>query len=152
MFDTWSLSLRGLEREVIPEAEFKGGRTNVLGIAVGLPSEIELHSHLRFHFRSSRQYVVLDDPFTVREAKGIVTISSDGQPIPNVIVELRDQVGNVVATTTDSQGRFRFKHLQDGAYKFKTTSYGFSSVMGTIVLNRHADRNRTVSIKMPVGV
>jgi GTP 3',8-cyclase len=55
MFDTWSLSLRGLEREVIPEAEFKGGRTNVLGIAVGLPSEIELHSHLRFHFRSSRQ-------------------------------------------------------------------------------------------------
>jgi hypothetical protein len=98
------------------------------------------------------QYVVLDDPFTVREAKGTVTVSSDGQPIPNVVVELRDQVGNVVATATDSQGRFRFKHLQDGTYKFKTTSLGFSSVMGTIVLNRHADRNRTVSVKMPVGV
>jgi hypothetical protein len=101
---------------------------------------------------SAFTYVVLEDPFTVREVKGIVTISSEGQSLPNVIVELRDGAGKILATTTDSQGRFRIKHLREGTYKFKTTLSGFSSVMGTIVLDKHADRDRVISVRMPVGV
>jgi hypothetical protein len=75
-----------------------------------------------------------------------------GLGIANVMVDLRDGEGKIVATKTDSQGRFRIKHLREATYKFKTTLSGFSSVMGTIILNRHVDRSRAVSIEMPPGV
>jgi len=101
---------------------------------------------------SAFMYVELRDPITVREAKGIVAMPHGGGGIANVIVEFRDGGGKIVATKTDSQGHFRIKHLRDGTYKIKTTLSGFSSVMGTIILDRHTDRTRVISIEMPVGV
>ena len=98
------------------------------------------------------QYVELQDPISVREAKGIVSIPNDGEGIAGVIVELRDGTGKIIATRTGSKGHFRIKHLRQGTYKFKTTLSGFSSVMGTIILNKHADQSRIVTIEMPLGV
>src|ERR1700730_10844434 len=98
------------------------------------------------------QYVELEKPLTVREAKGVVTIPNTHEGIPNVIVEFRDSAGQILATKTDSHGRFRIKHLGEGTYKFKTTLSGFPSVMGTVILKMQVDHPDVISIEMPLGV
>ncbi|MGC2016276.1 MAG: carboxypeptidase-like regulatory domain-containing protein, partial [Candidatus Acidiferrales bacterium] len=65
--------------------------------------------------------VILQDPFKVREAKGVVLLPGRKDAIPNVLVEFRDTEGKIIATKTDSRGRFQFRHLKEGTYMFKTT-------------------------------
>jgi len=73
-------------------------------------------------------------------------------PIPNALVEFRDAEGQIIATKTDSRGRFQFHHLKAGTYKFKTTLSGFSSVSGTVVLDKTVKSLDVISVEMPVGV
>jgi hypothetical protein len=101
---------------------------------------------------SASMLVILQDPFTVREAKGVVLLPSSRDPVPNVLVEFRDAKGKIVATKTDSQGQFEIRHLREGTYMFKTTLSGFSSVIGTVVLEKRAKDSGLMSIEMPVGV
>jgi hypothetical protein len=96
--------------------------------------------------------VILQSPLKVREAKGVVLISSNEDPIPNVLVEFRDAEGKIIATKTDSRGRFQFHHLKEGTYIFKTTLLGFSSVVGTVVLDKTVKNPDVISIQMPLGV
>jgi Carboxypeptidase regulatory-like domain len=98
------------------------------------------------------QLVVLQDPLNVREAKGVVMLPASKDPIPNALVELRDAEGQIIATKTDSRGRFQFHHLKAGTYKFKTTLSGFSSVSGTVVLDKTVKSLDVISVEMPVGV
>jgi hypothetical protein len=98
------------------------------------------------------QLVVLQDPLNVREAKGVVMLPASKDPIPNALVEFRDAEGQIIATKTDSRGRFQFHHLKAGTYKFKTTLSGFSSVSGTVVLDKTVKSLDVISVEMPVGV
>jgi hypothetical protein len=98
------------------------------------------------------QLVVLQDPLKVREAKGVVMLPASKDPIPNALVEFRDAEGQIIATKTDSRGRFQFHHLTAGTYKFKTTLSGFSSVIGTVVLDKTVKSLDVISVEMPVGV
>ena len=96
--------------------------------------------------------VILQDPFRVRIAKGVVVIPHSKYPIPNVLVEFRDNEGNIIATKTDSRGRFQFSHLREGTYTFKTTLLGFSSVIGTVVLDKTVRNPNVINLEMPLGV
>jgi carboxypeptidase family protein len=98
------------------------------------------------------QLVVLQDPLNVSEAKGVVMLPASKDPIPNALVEFRDAEGQIIATKTDSRGRFQFHHLKAGTYKFKTTLSGFSSVSGTVVLDKTVKSLDVISVEMPVGV
>jgi Carboxypeptidase regulatory-like domain len=101
---------------------------------------------------SASMLVILQDPFKVREAKGVVLLPTSKDPIPNVLVEFRDTEGRIIATKTDSRGRFQFRHLKEGTYIFKTTLLGFSSVIGTVVLDKTVTNRNVISLEMPVGV
>jgi hypothetical protein len=98
------------------------------------------------------ELVVLQNPLKVREAKGVVFFSDDKDPIANVLVEFRDSDGKIIATKTDSRGRFQFHHLKEGTYTFKTTLSGFSSVIGTVVLDKRVKNPDLISVRMPLGV
>jgi len=60
--------------------------------------------------------VELQDPFTVREAKGVVLLPNGNDPLPNVLVEFRDAGGKIKATKTDSRGQFKFSGLDEGVH------------------------------------
>jgi hypothetical protein len=96
--------------------------------------------------------VILQDPFKVREAKGVDLRGSSEDPIPNVLVEFRNAEGKITATKTDSRGRFEFRHLKEGTYTFKTTLSGFSAVIDTVVLDKTVKNPDVISIEMPLGV
>jgi hypothetical protein len=96
--------------------------------------------------------VELRDPFKVHEAKGVLFLSTDQDPIPKVLVEFRDAEGKMIATKTDSRGRFQFHHLKEGTYMFKTTLSGLSSVIGTVVLDKTVKNPDVISVQMHVGV
>jgi hypothetical protein len=53
--------------------------------------------------------VELQDPFTVREAKGVILVPKSKDPLPNVVVEFRDAGGKIKATKTGSRGQFKFR-------------------------------------------
>ena len=101
---------------------------------------------------SASMLVILQDPFKAREAKGVVLLPTSKGPIPNVLVEFRDAEGKIIAIKTDSRGRFHCRHLKEGTYMFKTTLSGFSSVVGTVVLDKTVKNQDVISLEMPLGV
>jgi hypothetical protein len=96
--------------------------------------------------------VELSDPFTVREAKGVVISPNSNIPLPNVLVEFRDAGGKITGTKTDSRGEFKFRKLRNGTYMFKTTLDGFQSVVGTVILQKSIKKSDAIRIEMPFGV
>ena len=108
--------------------------------------------YIGFTKYSAFAIVELQDPFTMREAKGVIQYPNSSDPLPNVLVEFRDTSGKIKATKTDSHGQFRFHGLREGTYMFKTTLVGFQSVVGTIVVRRHVQGSEGITIKMPLGV
>jgi hypothetical protein len=89
-------------------------------------------------------------PFTVREVKGGVLVPYCDDPLPNVLIELRDRVGKFTATKTDSGGQFKFGNVHEGTYTFKITLDGFPSVVGTVVLQKHAKNSEAMRIDLPL--
>lgn len=71
-------------------------------------------------------------------------------PLPNVLIELRDASGKFTDTKTDSRGQFKFGNLSEGTYTFKTTLDGFPSVFGTVVLQKHAKKSEAIRIELPL--
>jgi hypothetical protein len=100
--------------------------------------------------KNSVALVVLPQPFIVREARGVVLVPYCDDPLPNVLIELRDASGKFTATKTDSRGQFKFGNLSEGTYTFKTTLDGFPSVFGTVVLQKHAKKSEAIRIEMPL--
>jgi hypothetical protein len=101
---------------------------------------------------SASMIVILQDTFKFREAKGVVLLPTSKDPIPNVLVEFRDAEGRIIATKADSRGQFEFRHLKEGTYIFKTTLSGFSSVIGTILLDKTVKNPDVIRLEMPLGV
>jgi len=85
----------------------------------------------------------------VREAKGVVLVPYCDDPLPNVLIELRDGAGKFTATKTDSRGQFKFGNVHEGTYTFKITLDGFPSVVGTVALQKHAKNSEAMRIELP---
>jgi hypothetical protein len=86
----------------------------------------------------------------VREAKGVVLVPYCDDPLPNVLIELRDGAGKFTATKTDSRGQFKFGNVHEGTYTFKITLDGFPSVVGTVALQKHAKNSEAMRIELPL--
>jgi hypothetical protein len=121
------------------------------GLGIGQDG-IESGKYKGFLKYSAFAIVELQDPFTVREARGVVLLPNSNDPLPNVLVEFRDAGGRIKATKTDSRGQFKFRNLPEGTYMFKTTLDGFQSVVGTVVLQKSVKKSLAIRIAMPLGV
>ena len=93
---------------------------------------------------------VILQPFIVREVKGVVLVPYCDDPLPNVLIELRDGAGKFRSTKTDSRGQFKFGNVHEGTYTFKITLDGFPSVVGTVVLQKHAKNSEAIRIELPL--
>lgn len=105
--------------------------------------------------KSSTEHIVvrLDQPITVRSARGRIVSKADGTELADAIFEVRVPVtGRVVGCKTDEHGRFKLPRLQPGTYVFKATKDGFQSVVGTLVVGKAAKRDASISIGMELGV
>ena len=121
------------------------------GLGIG-QERFESGKYKGFIKYSAFAIVELQDPFTVREAKGVVLFPNRTDPLPNVVVEFRDADGKIKATKTDSRGQFKFRSLREGTYMFKTTLDGFQSVVGTVVLQKSVKKSEAIRIEIPLGV
>jgi hypothetical protein len=94
--------------------------------------------------------VELPKPLHIREVSGTVLTAKDREPVRKALFELRDDAtGKVKATKTDSDGRFRMKHIKDGKYTFKATRSGYQSVVGVLIVREKAPETQSLSIEMP---
>ena len=105
-------------------------------------------------FRVAEAEHIIDeikDPFIVCEIKG-QAINATGYGWTKevkVLFEIRPKGGGqIIRTHADENGRFVMKDIPDGQYCFKATVSGWQSVMGTIIVNKHADRKNRIVFKM----
>jgi hypothetical protein len=118
------------------------------GVCIG---QEKAESDIRSEFlKNSVAGVVILRPFIVREVKGVVLVPYCDDPLPNVLIELRDRAGKFTATKTDSRGQFKFGDVHEGTYTFKITLAGFSSVVGTVALQKHAKNSEAMRIELPL--
>src|SRR6476620_7698904 len=81
---------------------------------------------------------VLATPAIAQEQHGViegVVKDSSGAVLPGATVEAKSAAGNVVSTTSDATGVFRFPSLANGTYEVSATLQGFApaKVPGVIV-------------------
>jgi hypothetical protein len=92
-----------------------------------------------------------DKPFTVRTAKGIV-LDPSGAEMDGVIVELRNEKGEIRGTKTNRRGALKLGGVPEGTYKLKVTMNGFQSLVGDIVVSKKAKDADLAKIVMKVGL
>ncbi len=94
----------------------------------------------------------VDMPFRVRSVEGIVLDPTD-IGLPGVLVEIRGPGDKKVIykTVTAKNGHYRFSHVREGTYAFKTTLNGYQSEYGTIVVSKSANPDARVNLKPHVG-
>ncbi len=95
----------------------------------------------------------IEDPFRVRTVTGMIgTEKSDGGRA-GVLMEIEgpNDEQTVRRVMTGKNGRFKISHVPEGNYRFKATLYGFQSVIGTIVVSKHASQSSEIKIEMRMG-
>lgn len=83
----------------------------------------------------------VDEPFIVRQVKGLVVGGKeDGPPMQDVTVEVPGPNGQdrIVGTRTDKRGHFKIIRLRPVTYDFKTTPNGFKSYTSRTVISSKA--------------
>lgn len=129
----------------------------VTAFAVSCPAQDRFVSgKLKGFTKSPTEHIIaeIEDPFEVRSVQGTIVFKGKDDPLKGVVFEIRGPGGQerIRATRTDSNGRFKIRRVPEGSYTFKATLEGFQSVVGTLVVSKKADRQKTIKIEMPVGV
>ena len=102
--------------------------------------------------KSSTEHVIVvgDEPFTVRAVRGVV-LDATGAEREGVVVEIRDQTGQIRGTNTNGQGRFNLHGVPEGRYRFKVTLNGFQSVVGDVAVTKKANKADQIKIVLNFG-
>ena len=97
--------------------------------------------------------VTVDRPFSVRSVRGSTTFQSTGEPLPSVLFEIMGpgEARTVRRAVSGDNGKFKIAHVPEGSYRFKTTLNGFSSVVGVLVVSKHAPPDSRIHIEVPIG-
>jgi Carboxypeptidase regulatory-like domain len=103
--------------------------------------------------RSPTEHILdpIRTPIKVRSIRGVIK-NPGGEPLPEVIIEIRDGTGNVRGVQTNERGEFRMPNVAIGKYDFKFTKNGFQSIVGTIEVSKSAPRKSRIVLEMEVGV
>jgi Carboxypeptidase regulatory-like domain len=106
--------------------------------------------------RSPTEHIIneIPQPFVVRSVVGLITLPYGGEPLTGVLFEIQGPGTDrkIRRCKTDEHGRFKMGRVPEGTYRFKATSNGFQSEMGTIIVSRKALKTNEIEITMPVGV
>jgi hypothetical protein len=106
--------------------------------------------------KSTAEHIIdtVDEPFRVSLVKGRVSLQSSGSAVAGVLFEIEgpEDKRRIQSTVTDKNGRFKISHIAEGIYKFKATLNGYQSVIGTVVVLKHAPHATRIRIEMRVGV
>ena len=92
-----------------------------------------------------------EKPFTVRAVRGVV-LDPSGAEMDGVVIEIRDEAGQIRGTKTNRKGSFKLGGVPKGTYKFKVTMNGFQSVVGDVVVSKKANKADQMKIAMKAGV
>ena len=105
--------------------------------------------------KSPTEHIIvrMDDPITVSAVRGIVVLAG-GNSLQDVVFEIRGPGASerIRAAKFNNQGRFVISHVPEGTYTFKATKDAFQSVVGTLIVSKKADHQKTIRIEMTVGV
>ncbi|HEV2467943.1 MAG TPA: carboxypeptidase regulatory-like domain-containing protein [Candidatus Sulfotelmatobacter sp.] len=106
--------------------------------------------------KSPTEHIIdqIEDPFRVRTVMGTITTTAGEEGRADVLLEIEGPNDERIVrhTLTDKHGRFKISKLPEGNYRFKATLYGFQSVMGTIIVSKHAPATADIRIEMRPGV
>ena len=106
--------------------------------------------------KSPTEHVInqIEDPFRVRTVMGTITTVTSDQGRADVLLEIEgpNDERTVRHALTDKHGRFKIAKVPEGNYRFKATLNGFQSVMGTIIVSKHAPPSADVKIELRLGV
>lgn len=96
----------------------------------------------------------IEDPFRVRTVMGTISTTAGEEGRADVLLEIEgpNDERTMRHVLTDKHGHFKITKLPEGNYRFKATLYGFQSVMGTIVVSKHAPGTADIKIEMRQGV
>ena len=96
--------------------------------------------------------VEIEAPMLVQRVEGVI-VDAGSNPMANALIEIRGPglSMRVKGVRTDQDGRFRMKHVAKGIYKFKVTSSGFQSVVGTLSLLKTGG-TIPIQITLPFGI
>jgi hypothetical protein len=105
--------------------------------------------------KSPTEHIIVEirEPFVVRSVRGTISFEGREDPLAQVLFEMRGLHDEKVrAAVCDQSGRFRIHSVPAGTYQFKATRNGFQSVVGTIIVTKHAPKDSALKLTMRVGV
>jgi hypothetical protein len=103
---------------------------------------------------TEHEIVVVHEVFSVRSVVGTISFSNHPvEPLTDVLIEILGpgNVNQVRRAMSDQNGRFKISSVPEGAYRFKATRNGFSSIVGTVTVSRRADKTARIHLDMPIG-
>jgi hypothetical protein len=95
--------------------------------------------------------VELPDAIDVRSIQGSMK-DPHNDALFDVSFEIRDETGTIRTGVSNSKGRFNIRGVPKGTYRFKATKDGFQSIVGTVVVNKTAPKNNTITLQLQLGV
>jgi hypothetical protein len=105
--------------------------------------------------RSPTEHVIdsVEDPFRVRTVTGTISTQNSDGGRADVLLEIEgpNDERTIRHVMTGKNGHFRISRVPEGNYRFKATLYGFQSVIGTIVVAKHAPQSSEIKIEMRMG-
>jgi len=106
--------------------------------------------------KSATEHIIsrVDEPLTVPSVRGAILFKGKGEPVKDVVFEIRGP-GNserIRSSKSDAAGLFHISRVPEGIYIFKATKDGFQSVVGRVIVSGKADHQNGITIEMPVGV
>ena len=97
----------------------------------------------------------VEKPFRVHKIAGRIMNDTGGWPrgLP-ILFEIREarRDAKVRRVYADRDGNFDMKEVKEGRYCFKATVMGWQSQMGTIFVDKKADRQNRIILKLNIGV
>ena len=106
--------------------------------------------------KSPTEHIIvrMHDPLTVSAVRGTLLFKDHNDPFKDATFEIRGPGTSerIRGAKSDSAGQFIIRHVPQGTCAFKATKDGFQSVVGTLIVSKREDRQKTIKIEMTVEV
>ncbi len=92
----------------------------------------------------------IEKPYVVRQVRGRIFWEGGWPGKKGPLFEIRKIGKNtrIRGVHADLNGYFVMKNVREGRYCFKASEYGFTSIIGFIFVDKHADPNKEIFIDM----